>query len=287
MNRRQLIAQRQPLWGSASAWMGSTLVHLIIAGVVLQTGYFRAPKADVVHINLSQTLITPPPAPRPRTIVSPPPVLPRPKTVPPKPEPVAPKPIIKSKPLVKPKPVASPKPLEALPITKAPAKLVKKPEPAPAPEPERVETPVVVAPATPPPVEQAVEVAGIQPDQTLAEPRPATSLASETSMQAVEQVDPLEVAREGYVQHNFKGIRTRVTDNLRYPSLARRQGWYGQVQVRFKILLDGAIEELEVLSSSGYPMLDRQALKAIERAAPFPAPPVIASITLPVNFELK
>lgn len=90
-----------------------------------------------------------------------------------------------------------------------------------------------------------------------------------------------------YLQINFQDIRDRVSENLRYPIMAKRQGWSGQVLLRFTILLSGEIADMQILSSSGYPILDRQALQAIKTTAPYPVPPVQATIILPVTFELN
>jgi periplasmic protein TonB len=92
--------------------------------------------------------------------------------------------------------------------------------------------------------------------------------------------------QESYLRINFNLIRTRVASRVRYPALARRLGWEGQVKVEFTVLLSGEISNLHVAKSSGHPILDRQALRAVEVAAPFPPPPVIATLTLPVNFKL-
>ncbi|HZM35391.1 MAG TPA: energy transducer TonB [Burkholderiales bacterium] len=54
----------------------------------------------------------------------------------------------------------------------------------------------------------------------------------------------------------------------RYPPAARDNGWEGEVVVRIAVGADGAIVSLEVTSSSGYRVLDRQALDMFGRAGP-------------------
>jgi protein TonB len=89
-----------------------------------------------------------------------------------------------------------------------------------------------------------------------------------------------------YVREQFAYIRERVMERLVYPPFARRQGWSGEVRVGFIVQSDGAIEELRVVASSGRSLLDQQALRAVQAAAPFPPPPAPAMIVLPVLFAI-
>jgi len=42
-----------------------------------------------------------------------------------------------------------------------------------------------------------------------------------------------------------------------------------------------------VVASSGYPLLDRNALDCVRQAAPFPAPPLAAEIELPIAYRFN
>ncbi len=92
---------------------------------------------------------------------------------------------------------------------------------------------------------------------------------------------------EGYRQANYGAIRNRIHDRLNYPGLARRRGWSGRIEVLFRVATDGSLIDAEIVRSSGYPLLDRQALKAIKKAAPFSPPPQIAQFRMPVVFQLN
>ena len=96
-----------------------------------------------------------------------------------------------------------------------------------------------------------------------------------------------DALRENYLSLNFGPIRDKVRDNLRYPAIARRQGWTGRVDIEFTISLSGTIDNKRILTSSGYPLLDRQALRAVDVSAPFPPPEVIATVILPITFSLE
>lgn len=98
---------------------------------------------------------------------------------------------------------------------------------------------------------------------------------------------PTETVEQRYLREQFTYIRERVMTRLVYPPLARRQGWTGLVKVSFTVCVDGTIEELQIVASSGRALLDQQALRAVQAAVPFPAPPVRASIILPVLFTVE
>ncbi|MBW2631073.1 MAG: energy transducer TonB [Deltaproteobacteria bacterium] len=50
-----------------------------------------------------------------------------------------------------------------------------------------------------------------------------------------------------------------------YPSIAKRKGYEGTVLLSVKILANGTVAELRVKKSSGYLILDRAALKAVQK----------------------
>ena len=113
-------------------------------------------------------------------------------------------------------------------------------------------------------------------------PNPAP--AAETSTNAI----PVMAADEAYRQANFTAIRDSILGKLHYPLLARRRGWSGQVEISFTITPDGNIHDLHVLTSSGYSLLDDEALTAIRKTAPFSPPPqVAAALTMPIIFRLN
>jgi len=64
------------------------------------------------------------------------------------------------------------------------------------------------------------------------------------------------------------------------------------VKVRFVIRSDGTVQDVEVVEGSGYPLLDRAAVEAVERAAPFPEPPLPSYMdsvapVVPIEFKLR
>jgi periplasmic protein TonB len=115
---------------------------------------------------------------------------------------------------------------------------------------------------------------------------PVTSAADDNAM-PVPLPGPTETVEQRYLREQFAYIRERVMERLIYPPLARRQGLTGQVRVEFTICADGSVEGLKIAVSSGRSLLDQQAVRAVQAAAPFPSPPAPARITLPVFFTVE
>ncbi|UCD70849.1 MAG: energy transducer TonB [Syntrophobacterales bacterium] len=87
--------------------------------------------------------------------------------------------------------------------------------------------------------------------------------------------------------------RPRYDRNPRppYPRIARRKGYQGLVVLKVEILPDGRVGELRVKMSSGYPILDRSALKTVRKWRFIPAKrgrdPIRIWAEIPIKFELE
>ncbi len=64
-------------------------------------------------------------------------------------------------------------------------------------------------------------------------------------------------------------LKIRVESMLKYPELAAVSGYQGTLFIKFDIMKDGSLGGLEVLKSSGFKILDDEALRAIRASAPF------------------
>ncbi len=64
-------------------------------------------------------------------------------------------------------------------------------------------------------------------------------------------------------------LKVKVESVLHYPELAAISGYQGTLYILFDIMKDGSLGRLEVLKSSGYKILDDEALRAIRDSAPF------------------
>lgn len=96
-----------------------------------------------------------------------------------------------------------------------------------------------------------------------------------------------ESARAGYLNEHFAYIRDKILHNVVYPDAARRMGWQGKVVLSFVITAKGAVKSFQVVQSSGFKMLDRNAIETVQDAAPFPRPPVEARLAIPIVYRLE
>lgn len=76
-----------------------------------------------------------------------------------------------------------------------------------------------------------------------------------------------------FISYN-RWLKIKVESVLKYPELAAISGYQGTLYIKFDILKDGSLGGVEVLKSSGYKILDDEALRSIRASAPFqPLPP--------------
>ena len=74
--------------------------------------------------------------------------------------------------------------------------------------------------------------------------------------------------------------RLEAVGNKYYPEASVRYGLYGDLRLLVVIRKDGSLEDIKVLKSSGYAVLDEAALKIVRMAAPYsPFPPELAATT--------
>jgi protein TonB len=71
-----------------------------------------------------------------------------------------------------------------------------------------------------------------------------------------------------FISYN-RWLKIKVESLLKYPELAAVSGYQGTLFIKFDIMKDGSLGGLEVLKSSGYKILDDEALRAIRASAPF------------------
>jgi len=76
-----------------------------------------------------------------------------------------------------------------------------------------------------------------------------------------------------------------------YPPQARRLGQQGQVLLRAKVDAQGQVQQVEIVSSSGFPALDRAAQEAVQEWQFSPAlrnnTPIESWVTVPIQFTLN
>ena len=78
---------------------------------------------------------------------------------------------------------------------------------------------------------------------------------------------------------------------IRYPRWAVREGWEGRFVIAIEVLVSGEVGRWKIMESTGYPLLDEVAVKAVKAWKFHPASEngklVVACIQIPIHFELK
>jgi protein TonB len=85
-------------------------------------------------------------------------------------------------------------------------------------------------------------------------------------------------------------ILAALAPDFRYPPIARRLGWQGEVRVRIHIDRQGHFRTIELAHSSGYAVLDEAALESLQHLgqlpATLPAPMRAMVVVVPVIYRL-
>ncbi|MBN1838594.1 MAG: TonB family protein [Campylobacterales bacterium] len=238
----------------SKALLLSFVLHASVIGFYLlfmyqKPSYMMPSKAIVLEISSIERVAPTPPIPTP-----------------PKPEPVVPQEVIK--PMEPVKAIEPVKPIEKV-----------KPKPKPMLKPKPIAEPKAFQ-------EKAVEEAI---------PPPMTSLASEPVVAAVPSTATTPTtpsstnSAEPYERTDFEIIRDKVLSRLIYPSVARRMGWNGVVQVELVIDTTGKLISATIYKSSNRSVLDEAALSAALKlqGQQLPKPKSLSTIILPIAFKLR
>ncbi len=115
-------------------------------------------------------------------------------------------------------------------------------------------------------------------------------LASLTSFPSARGVP--NIVDEGALNGYISQVRRSVLGAKRYPEASRRAGREGKLQVQFTILKNGQVGNVSLLTETPYPNLNREAMAAVKRAAPFAGIPdsimrQSLQVVLPFKFELN
>jgi len=87
-------------------------------------------------------------------------------------------------------------------------------------------------------------------------------------------------------------IQKRILDSLNYPQSAKNAGFQGTVRLRLKLSYQGSLLATELKSSSGYKILDENAINTAKASSPYPPfPPAIKDkemwVEVPVIYQLE
>ena len=174
--------------------------------------------------------------------------------------------------------------------SKAPAVLAARTTPIPRQTVERPAEPKEARPAEPAPKKPELreeETIARRPLPTLKELLPPITLAPSEQTQGTEGPIRLDTREPQFIGY-FSSIKRDIELVWQYPEPALRNGFEGKLILEFTVLWNGELGETRLIRSSGFSILDEEAMRAVKAAAPFqPIPPWIGRKRLPIvaSFE--
>lgn len=144
----------------------------------------------------------------------------------------------------------------------------------------------------------AAEETASTPSETARSSREASAAETSSASRDAERVRPTtEQAASGGTGgsgepevdrgHLRAEARSALKGHFRYPPVAVRRGWEGEVRLAFRVTAEGEIRDIEVARGSGHRMLDDAAREALQRVARLKAPGHDVKLELPVHFRLR
>ncbi|MGB0895611.1 MAG: energy transducer TonB [Parashewanella sp.] len=186
----------------------------------------------------------------------------------------------------KPKPKAKPEPEVKVPEAKKDtpfetAELKPKVEEKPK-EPE----------VEPEPIEEVVKASSIDSIKQEAKPEQAIDIETPEKQIAAPQLGATNPVAEQRKVSWQTVLNAHLEQHKKYPRHAKRLRRQGIPWVRFKLDRKGYVQHVELVTSSGVPSLDKEALALPKRAEPLPPPPKdvagdLLSLTVPIVFSLR
>jgi protein TonB len=127
----------------------------------------------------------------------------------------------------------------------------------------------------------------------VARPRPTVfdTTAAASAVDATTAADARNTPATPAVSSLFTdAILAALAPDFRYPPIARRLGWQGEVRVRIHIDRQGQFQTIELAHSSGHAVLDEAALESLQHLrqlpASVPAPLRAMVVVVPVIYRL-
>lgn len=146
------------------------------------------------------------------------------------------------------------------------------------------------APESQPPA--PVQISKPEPEPRRPDPAPAVHAAAPVLPSVVQAAPSPGVEARRRAEEEYKAaLRAALARLRRYPTLSRRLGQEGRVEVGFEVLADGRLRAVRVVRGSGHRRLDRAAVETVERLGRFrPLPPELGrerwELVLPLDYRL-
>ncbi len=87
-----------------------------------------------------------------------------------------------------------------------------------------------------------------------------------------EKVEIIDPAQEAMLRYQDM-VKQKIESCRRYPNWAKKQGFEGAVYLTFILLANGQDKDIKIVQSSGFDILDKEAVSTVKRANPFPPIP--------------
>lgn len=110
-------------------------------------------------------------------------------------------------------------------------------------------------------IAKETDVHAITPRESTSSSTPPFSVA-DTNLRATASITE---TKEGLQNHLLGVLKTRLSQYLTYPPLARHRGWEGKVLLGLHVEPDGRFERIRIERGSGYAVLDDSALDSLKR----------------------
>ena len=228
----------------------------------------------LVHVGLLTTLATMRPSSMPPT---PPPAMAI-DLAPLPPPPAPPQPAPKVEP---PQPPTPPQPAETRPKPRTPPpRQTVKPQPA-----KPSATPIA-------PLSHTADVAPAPQEMEAKPPEPAASPPPPAVTSPPTSAPPSNAARQSSIASWQRGLLQHLQSRKHYPRVAQSRRQEGIAVIRFVLDRQGSLLSARLERSSGFEILDEEAVDLLHRAQPLPPPPPEVTsdrieLTIPIEFLLK
>lgn len=104
-----------------------------------------------------------------------------------------------------------------------------------------------------------------------------------------EKFEVIDFANEAVLRYQDM-VKQEIESCRRYPNWAKRQGIEGVSYLVFTLLSNGMVQDIKLIKSSGFDILDEEAISTVKRASPFhpiPAKFNCSNLTMEVALVFK
>lgn len=124
-----------------------------------------------------------------------------------------------------------------------------------------------------------------KPDTDISKPEEPS--AAKNSAEETQETISLDTDDKRYVTY-AQAIKERIAGHWKYPQEARKKKLEGRLVALFSLNREGALTRMEITRPSGHEVLDREAERAVQSAAPFPPFPstvTVSRLNINVSFD--